>query len=238
MKRNFILIAMLAIFTSTCLMLVACDKQETKATQPETPVVNNPVVIDGKVMTITDGDERITITRQDNGYVANYGDFHVLYKSPEYRNGQMVAIGFREWTSSDDLDIRIEALGYRHQRETYIRNGVQLTLDINDHLTDEQRQQLLDFLADDEKTITNSVMDNDDGYALSRILEANLDNIDATVTNLDKQERPEWGDILCDAATACIAAKCWAGGIANSVCGACTAVRFACAVMDLFNLWQ
>ena len=236
MKRNYTLIAISILLIAVC--LIACDKQETKVTQPEPPIVTNPVIIDGDVMTINADGEKVTITREPTGYVANYGDFHVLYKSPEYRNGKVYAIGFREWTSYDDLDIRIEALGYRHQRETYVRNGVHLVLDINDHLTDEQRQQLLDFLADDEKTIMNSVMDNADGYTLARIMDSNLDNIDMAVTSLDKQERPEWGDVLCDAATACIAAKCWAGGIANSVCGFCTSVRFACAVMDMFNMWQ
>jgi hypothetical protein len=238
MKRNLTLIAILAIFTLSCLLFVACSKQESKVTQPEQPIANNPVVIAGNTMTIGNGSQKVTVTRQPTGYAANYGDFNVLYKDPEYIDGQVAVIGFREWTSDDDLDVRIEALGYRHQRETYTRNGVQLTLDINDQLTDEQRQQLLNFLADGEKNITNSVMDNADGYALASILEPNMDNIDASINSLDKQERPEWGDFLCDAATACIAAKCWAGGIANSVCGACTAVRFACAIMDMFNLWQ
>jgi hypothetical protein len=110
-------------------------------------------------------------------------------------------------------------------------------LDIEDQLTEEQHQQLLDFLAGDEKNITNSVMDNADGYALVNILGPNWDNIDVAINNLSTDKRPEWGDLLCAAASACVTATCWAGGIANPVCGYCSGVAFACAVMDFFGLW-
>lgn len=230
MKRSlFFIICMLSLIS-----VIACSKHEPKATQPEVPITINPVVIDGDVMTVNLDGAKATITRQSTGYIASYGDFNVMYKHPEYLKNQVVAVGFREWTSDDELDVRIEALGYRHQRETYTRNGVQLTLDIIDDITPEQHQQLIDFLADGPE---NSVMDNYDGHTLAKILEPNWDNIDLAINNLGPEKRPEWGDILCDAATACIAAKCWAGGIANSVCGTCTGIRFACAIMDLFNLW-
>ncbi len=232
MKRN-LYIGMIALLIIGVFGLTACGKQEPKATQPEA-LTTIPVFIDGDIMTLSNGVDKATITRQSTGYVANYGDFHVEYKNPEYINGQVVAIGFREWTSDDLLDVRVEPLGYRHQRETYTRNGVELVLDIDDHLTDVQHQRLIDFLADGP---SNSVMANADGYVLASILEPNWDNIDVAINSLSPDKRPQWGDVLCDAATACMAAKCWAGGIANSVCGTCMGIRFACAVMDIFGLW-
>lgn len=233
MTKHTPYIGMIVLMIIGVFGLTACDKQEPKATQPEVPTAN-PVLIDGDIMTVTMGVQKATITSQTTGYIASYGDFSVLYKRPEYLNGQVVAIGFKEWTSDDELDVRIEYVGYLHQREIYTRNGVRLELDIVNELTPEQHQQLIDFLADGP---TNSIMDNADGYVLTRILESNWDHIDVAVTNLSPDKRPKWGDVLCDAATACMAAKCWAGGIANSVCGTCMGIRFACAIMDLFGLW-
>lgn len=233
MKRNTFTISIILMLS--CFFFVACGRQDDKATQPEPPVAMNPVTINGDTMIVSLDGNKAVVTKQSTGYVASYGDFHVMYKNPEYLNGQIVAVGFREWTADDELDIRVEALGYRHQRETYTRNGKQLVLDIVDNLSEEQQQQLVDFLNDGP---SNSVMNNADGYVLNSILEPNWENIDVAISELSPDKRPKWGDILCNAATACVASKCYFGGLANSVCGSCAAVRFACAIMDLFGLWE
>ena len=124
--------------------------------------------------------------------MASCGDFNVLINNVAEKDGNTV-IGFTEWTSGDRLEVRVEILGYRHQRETYTRDGQTLMFEVIDDLTDE------------------------------------------TLHSADK--RTEFGDLVCNLATACIASKCWFGGLFNTLCGVCTSAVIACAIMDAFGWW-
>ncbi len=223
-----LVVAVLAMNTS------GCDKEEPiePNIHDAADVAGNVEIIDD-VMTISDGFATATITAVENGYLATYGDFNVLINNMAEKDGNTV-IGFTEYTSDDRLDVRIEILGYRHQRESYTRDGQTLTFEVIDDITDEQRESLVGFL--DDATKINSVMDNADGAVLNALITENWDELtDETMHSADK--RTAFGDAICNLATACVASKCWFGGLLNTLCGVCTSAVIACAIMDAFGWW-
>lgn len=231
--RYFILISTALAFS---LSLGACGKSDT----PTVPIdqawsdPENNVTIEDDVMKISDGSELATVTNTPKGYVARYRDFNVLYKVPEIQGGRMVSVGFTEWTSEDSLDVRVEFIAPQHQLETYTRNGNVLQLEIINEMTDRQYRELENFLAVGKKT--SSVTNNPDGQVLSAMLEANWDEIESVI-ELSPDKRPDWANFVCGVATACVATKCWFGGLLNTACGVCTSTVAACAVMDAFGWW-
>lgn len=232
MKKHAILVISFVLIMS----LGACEEsqQPNEPTNDVIPEQSGIVEIVGNVMTIDDGYNKATITRHTKGYVASYGDFNILYKDPDSSSKHTV-VGFTEWTSDDHLDVRVELLGPRHQRETYTRNGRVLELEIIDNMSDRQYRELENFLNSFDKS-GNSVMNNSDGQVLAAILEDNWQDIEYVIySSLDK--RPAWADVVCNLATACVATKCWFGALLNTGCGICASTVASCAIMDAFGWW-
>jgi len=222
------------ISTAFLFILSGCGKEPVSIVQGThaIPDIADNVKITGNLMTIDDGSSVTTITANDAGYLVDCGDFHVQLKNIADKDDSIV-FGFTEWTGSDTLAVVIEWIGYRHQIETYTLNGQTLALEIVDDITGEQFDQLDQFLNDPAKS--NSVMDNSDGYTMRTLIIKNWDEIVEEISDPDK--RTEFGDMICPLAEACVASKCWFGGLLNTWCGACTSVVIACNIMDGLGWW-
>lgn len=224
------------VLTTVAIAVVihGCGKDQSSVVMDshDYPDVVDNVRITDNVMTIDNGTSSATITANDAGFLVTCGDFNVQLHDIADKTDSMV-FGFTEWTGTDTLEVVVEWIGYRHQIETYTLNGQTLVMEISDNITDVQFEQLSSLLNNPAKL--NTVMDNQDGYTMKALINDNLDELIADISDPDK--RTAFGDVICPLAEACAASKCWFGGLLNTWCGGCTSIVIACNLMDAMGWW-
>jgi hypothetical protein len=200
----------------------------------------------GHAMTVTDGGGRQLSIRFDTASRIQYldcGGFHIQ-GGPGW---------FFEWTSRDFLAMEFVELGGGRRLERYNFNGRTLELEILGQPTEAHFRQFREFYETDPSL--NSLEANPDGAAMAELLEnarplllealreRSPEGYDELLASSGAgslpplQLRPKWADVTCGTAAACAAVKCLFGGATNYGCVVCTAVKFVCAIMDLFGWW-
>jgi hypothetical protein len=245
MRCRFAFLPVFAIVLSGLFTISACTDRSDTSTVPAKTGVDNPVQLtvaaDQPSAVISQGSAELEMRFDKIRKILYYdcGDFHVEYTED----------GFREYTSRDRLDFTLQILSWPTRVETYVFNGRRLSILIQDEYpTQEQVDQFKAFYESNPEI--NSLEANADGEMMVRLLQAAQPQImkiwqerdpeayDEYLKTLQGDEaamRPRIVEAVCAMAKACVAIKCWFGGLANSVCAACGGVTVACYIMEAFG---
>lgn len=244
-RKMLFLLVPLVVFASLMVVPACTDKPDTNTALVK-PSGDDPMVGPDPVILEVDQTQPTAVIRNKMAEVRLHydraqdilhydcGDLHW-----EFSQGQV-----REYTSRDELIIRVEDQGWPKRMETYIFNGRRLDLQITTETpTQDQVNQFLAFYEADPAK--NTLEANRDGETMLQLLHQAAPQIERIWQERDpkayqifletsKEQGPEKSIVgrTCALAKACVATKCWFGGLANSVCSACTGVAVACYLME------
>jgi hypothetical protein len=250
MLRKLLYLTPVIIF-SVMLIMAACSEQDIV----QTPVMEQEIVEKNIEILVQEHENKVTIERGDDQVEISYDPvLQTLRYHHEDYTMEFFPGGFREFTSYDRLTVSIAFLDpdLPTRIETYVLNGQVLELLIvGEEPTVEQISQFHEFYEADPQL--NSLENCHDGQAMLEIVEQaepqilqiwkerDPESYQQFMQSLDEDRqmlyRPNWADVSCNIAIACIATKCWFGGLANTACAACTIYVAACAIMDAFSWW-